>query len=111
MEQAGADQILVVTAAGDQAAGQRRERGLAGTLTTRIVNSIGVSALKESMKSFFDQLREILDTGEDKIAAFQISQIEISAQITGDGKVCLLGSGASLEVQGGLKFVLERAKT
>jgi len=81
---------------------------LGETLTKGAMNAVSVSALKKNMESFFTQLREILDTGKDKIGAFEVDQVEVSAQITGDGKVCLMGSGVKVGVQGGVIFLLKR---
>jgi hypothetical protein len=63
------------------------------------------------MAGFFEQLREILDTGKDKIGAFTVEEVNVSAQISGDGQVCLMGSGIKVGVQGGIKFVLKRKQT
>ena len=101
-------QMLVVTGMGEQAEARRPERGLGEILTKETVNSVSVSVLKKNMENFFNQLREILHTGTDRIGAFEVAQIEVSAQVAGDGKVCLMGSGVKVGVQGGVKFVLKR---
>lgn len=101
------DQIFIVTGIGGQE--QRRvERGFADVIARGTMQPISVSSLKKNMAVFFDQLREILQTGSDTIGAFEIEHIEVDAQISGDGKVCLLGSGVQLGFQGGIKFVLKR---
>ena len=63
---------------------------------------------RENMESFFNQIKEILDSGTDRIGAFQISEIQVYAQITGDGQVALMGSGVKIEALGGIKFTLCR---
>ncbi len=85
-----------------------RERGLGGSAGKSPVKAVGVHELKENVKIFFSQLDEILITGSDKVGAFSVDQVEISAQITAEGKVCLLGSGTKAGVSGGLKFILKR---
>ena len=62
----------------------------------------------ENIKKFFSQLDEILIIGGDKVGEFSVDQVEVSAQITGEGKICLLGSGTKISVNGGLTFILRR---
>lgn len=105
------EHILVLTEFSDQAAPGRVERGLGDSILKRGPSAVSVSALKKNMQAFFGQLGEIVAPGAVTVGAFELSQIEITAQITGDGKVCLLGTGAKLEVQGGIKFVLNRSRS
>ena len=102
-------EILVVTEIGDQAEVRQPERGLGEILTKGAVNPVSVSVLKNNMENFLNQLREILHPGTGRIGAFEVAQIEVSAQVAGDGKVCLMGSGVKVGVEGGVKFVLKRA--
>lgn len=102
------ERILILTGLTEQPEAERAQRGAGDGILKRVVNTVSVSALKENMQVFFNQLQEIIGPGKEKIGAFDLSQIEVTAQITGDGKVCLLGSGAKIEVQGGIKFILKR---
>lgn len=111
MDENADEHILVLTGFSDQAAAGRVERGFGDSVLKKGVSAISVSVLKENMHAFFDQLGEIVAPGAATVGAFELSQIEITAQITGDGKVCLLGTGAKLEVQGGIKFVLNRSRS
>jgi hypothetical protein len=111
MDQNADEQILVITGPSVQPAPGRVERGLGDSLLKKGVSALSVSVLKKNMNAFFDQLGEIVAPGAPTVGAFELSQIEITAQITGDGKVCLLGTGAKLEVQGGIKFVLNRTRS
>jgi hypothetical protein len=108
METSGSDTILVISAVGGAAEEKRPERGFGGKLVNSVVHGVSVSVLKQNMESFFDQIKEILDGGTDRIGAFQISEIEVCAQITGEGQVALMGSGVKIEAQGGIKFTLCR---
>jgi hypothetical protein len=105
-----AEQILIFTGLSEQPETGRVERGLGERILKRGVSAVSVSALKENMQMFFRQLQEIVGPGKETIGAFELSQIEVTAQVTGDGKVCLLGTGAKIEVQGGIKFVLKRSQ-
>lgn len=100
--------MLILTELEETAFEARRERGI-GQIKKGIIKSIGLAELKKNMEAFFNQLNEILDMGKDRIGAFELDKIEISAQITGEGKICLMGSGTSVGVGGGFKFVLNRS--
>jgi hypothetical protein len=104
------EQILVLTGLLDQPETERVERGFGEKVLKKAVNTVSVSTLKENMQAFFHQLQEILGPEKETIGAFELSQIEVTAHVTGDGKVCLLGSGVKIEIQGGIKFVLERTQ-
>lgn len=108
METSGSDTILVVSPVSDLAEPKRTERGIAGKLASNVAHNVSVPMLKQNMESFFNQIREILDSGADCVGAFQISEIEVCAQISGEGQVALMGSGAKIEAQGGIKFTLCR---
>ncbi len=104
------NQIFVVTSLEEQTGEKRVERDFGELLKRGAINAMDVSVLKENMENFYNQLLETLDTGRNKIGAFEVEQVEVSAQISGDGKVCLLGSGMEVGVEGGIKFVLKRSK-
>ena len=88
------NQMLIVTELEETPFSVRRERGI-GEIKKGILKSVGLSDLKNNMKLFFDQINEVLDMGRERIGAFEVDKIEVSAQITGEGKVCLMGSGAT----------------
>ena len=107
MEQA--EHIFIVSTLGSRPEDGRIERGGFGPkLAEKSLNAVSVAVLKDNVARFFSQLHEILDTGAEAIGAFEVSQVEVSAQITGSGQVCLLGSGGKVELEGGIKFVLKR---
>ncbi len=110
MAENNAEHILILTGLSEQPETGRVERGLGDRILKRGVSAVSVSALKENMQMFFRQLQEIVGPGKETIGAFELSQIEVTAQVTGDGKVCLLGTGAKIEIQGGIKFVLKRTQ-
>lgn len=100
-------QVFVVTSIEAETDSTPVERGLGGSIKNT-VRAVNVSTLRENMGQFFDQLQEMLASGKGKIGEFEISQVEVSAQITAGGEVCILGSGMKAEAQGGIKFVLKR---
>lgn len=100
--------LLVISSVGITAEEKRTERGIAGKLVSNAMHSVSVCVLKENMKCFFNQIKDILESETDQIGAFQISEIEVCAQISGQGQVALMGSGVKTEAQGGIKFTLCR---
>lgn len=108
METSRSDTILVISSVGALVEDKRQERGMGGKLVGTVVNSVSVSVLKKNMEAFFNQIKEVLETGTDEIGAFQISEIQVFAQISGEGQVALMGSGAKIEAQGGIKFTFCR---
>jgi len=104
------NQIFVVTSMEEESGRKPVERGLGDALKKSAIKAVDVSALKDNMERFFNQLREILATGKDKIGEFEIDEVEVSAQITAGGEVCLMGSGVKIGAGGGVKFVLKRGK-
>ena len=108
MKEKNDDQMFIVTGIGGSQGQMRTERGISETVARGPIHSISVSTLKKNMVSFFGQLREILDTGTDTIGVFEVEQVEVAAQVSADGKVCLLGSGVQIGVQSGITFVLKR---
>ncbi len=109
MEKKIVDQIFVVTSLEELKKDRRIERGaFSDSVKKSAIKAVSVVDLKENMNYFFNQLREILDPGKEKIGSFELNQVEVSAQITRDGKVCLMGSGVEIGLHGGLKFILKR---
>jgi hypothetical protein len=109
MAESGPDHILLIAGISARTGDGRPERGI-GDALARAVSAVDVSVLAKNMESFLAQLRTILSPGATSVGGFQIAQVEVSAQITADGQVCLLGSGAKVEMQGGVKFVLRRVE-
>jgi len=102
------EKMWVVAAPEAPVENKRVERGFGERVSLENIQAVSVSALKQNMQAFFLQLREIIGPAKDKIGEFELARIEITAQVTGEGKICLLGTGAKIEAQGGIKFVLNR---
>jgi len=108
MKEKNEDQIYIVTGIGENQEQMRAERGIPETVDRGFIHSISVSTLKKNMVSFFGHLQEILDTGTATFGLFEVDQVQVAAQVSADGKVCLFGSGAQLGVRSGITFVLKR---
>lgn len=106
-EQANGDSFWIVTA--DEAGG-RVERGFGEAVARTTLRAVGLDTLKGNMHRFLDQLREILDAGADRIGRFELEQVEVTAQIGGNGQIALVGSGVKVEAQGGIRLILRRSQ-
>lgn len=102
------EKIWVVAAPEAPVENKRVERGFVERVGVENIRDVSVSILRENMEVFFRQLQKIVGPAQDAIGAFELSQIEVTARVTGEGKVCLLGTGAKMEVQGGIRFILKR---
>jgi hypothetical protein len=58
-----------------------------------------------------DVLQETPDTEKsDQVGKFQLDELEVSAEISTEGKVSLLGTSFTGGATGGLKFIFRRLK-
>ncbi len=103
--------IFISTSIGETIRPRLNERGLASTVSSTVLQAIPVDTLKYNIQCFFDQLSEVLTPGADRVGNFEISEIRVDAEITGDGQVSLLGSGAKIGVHGGITLILTRKPT
>ena len=72
---------------------------------------IDVGKLKASMQAFLDNVREIVGVGVEDVGPFRLTQISLSATISADGELKLLGAGVGMGLSGGLNFVLTRKES
>ncbi|MEM7717075.1 MAG: hypothetical protein AAF349_26585 [Cyanobacteria bacterium P01_A01_bin.68] len=79
---------------------------------TRRVQSkeLKVDVLTENVKIFLEQVKSILQSAPDEVGKFSFSEVTVSAEISANGKVILLGSGLETGIQGGLTFKFKRSK-
>ncbi len=101
------DNILIIT--GDeitQAGG--RPLGARGTSASTYMSERSVNEVRENMSGFLKGLGQILSLGEEVGGDYDIDRVEVNAQITGEGKLGLLGTGVNVGAATGLKIVLQR---
>jgi len=80
------------------------KRGGARAITVR------VAELSEAIKEFLSQMEALLQDAPAAVGSFTLSELEVSAGITADGKLTLFGvAGAEAGIEGGLKFVFRKA--
>ena len=109
MRRGSDDQILIITDSPSRDDSGRVERGAGASVIAKGASAVSVAVLKANMEAFFGQLREILSSGDPHLGPFAIERVEVFAQVTGDGQIGLMGAGAHIGVQGGIKLVLHRA--
>jgi len=85
-------------------------RGYGDKLRDRLVEvtEINVTQLSTNVNIFVSQIGDILQNTPSKVGNLQLSEIEVSVEITASGQVVLLGVGGEVGVTGGLKFVFKR---
>lgn len=71
---------------------------------------IKVEVLAENVNLFLNQVESILEKAPDKVGEFQFTEFSVSAEVSANGKLVLLGSGVETGVQGSLTFKFERKK-
>ena len=69
---------------------------------------VPMSKLEENMGRFLDGTQSLLEKGTKKKGDFKVSTVEVYAQISADGKIGFLGSGAGVSGEAGIKFVFTR---
>lgn len=74
----------------------------------RVQVPVKTDTLKEEVGNLMVSIGDVLDSASDQIGKYQLQTVEIKAEITGEGKVSILGSGGSLSATGGITFSFER---
>ena len=71
--------------------------------------AIDARKLSENMKRFLGQIGEMLKETQEYVGQFHFEEFEISAEVSADGSLAILGSGLHAGAKGGLKFVFRRS--
>jgi len=72
--------------------------------------TVRLAELSEGVKEFLAQMEALLRDAPAAVGGFTLSELEVSAGITADGKLTLFGvAGAEAGIDGGLKFVFRKA--
>jgi len=72
---------------------------------------IDVDKLQASMQAFLDNVRQIVGVGVSDVGPFRLTEISLTATISADGELKLLGAGVGMGLSGGLNFVLTRKES
>lgn len=72
---------------------------------------IGVQALAEEVQSFLQHIAGIVERAPSAVGAFELTELTLSAEVTAQGKLMLLGTGVETGAKGGITFKFERRGT
>ena len=98
--------VWVVTA--EPEAAQPVRRGLPVRTGPGVAKALEVEALRENLARFLLVLQEILPAEMADMGDFRLEEVEVNAEVTGEGSLMLLGTGVRAAGMGGIKFVLKR---
>lgn len=102
------DKILIVSGVPPQPS-EASKATLQSKLTPQFSGETTPDALSKSIAMFAAQITKVLDEAETlKGNSYCVDQIEVSAVVTADGKIGILGSSFGGSVQGAMKFVWKR---
>ncbi len=73
-----------------------------------VPRELDAEIIEDNVSEFLESIEGILKKAPNVIGGFQIKDFTVSAQITADGKVSLLGVGGGIAASGGLTFTFER---
>ncbi len=72
------------------------------------VRAVEVNKLQANLRGFLDAVQEMLAVEPPAIGDFRLEEVEIGAEITGEGAIQILGTGVKAGGSGGIKFLLRR---
>ncbi|MEM8719035.1 MAG: hypothetical protein AAGE84_06960 [Cyanobacteria bacterium P01_G01_bin.39] len=67
-----------------------------------------VEVLAENVNLFLTQIEGILEKAPDEVGKFQFTEFSVSAEVSANGKLVMLGSGVETGIQGSLTFKFSR---
>lgn len=76
-------------------------------LSTR-PESLPVQALADNVNLFLSQVSSILAKAPETVGEFRLVKLNVSAEISAEGKLVLLGAGVEAAATGGLEFEFAR---
>lgn len=106
MTQASLHRITIVHEDREADIGAKGLRSAATELVRR-VGSVDPEVLRDNLQTFCAVICDALQGVETSIRAYPLKTVEVSAEVTAQGEIRLVG-GASVGVKGGLRLVFER---
>ena len=70
--------------------------------------SLKVEALQANIDQFLDKVDRLVRSCPEHVGEFRLDEVEIHAEINGEGQVGLLGTGVSVGATAGITFVLSK---
>ena len=72
--------------------------------------AMDVNVLRDNVRQFLSIMEQLLPAQMATVGDFRLEEVEVNAEITGEGSLMLLGTGVRASALGGIKFVLKRVK-
>lgn len=91
-------------------AGAQRQAALAPRVYEQ-VTEVSLDALKSSLDAATESLSEVFATAfERTFGAFELNEVEMALEVSADGKVGIMGTGAGVKGSGSIKLKFVRKK-
>ncbi len=101
------DTLLIISGEQTSLSGER-PLSARGKVSGGYLSERGVTEVQANMSAFLRNLGKVLSLEDEGQGRFNVERVEVSAEITGDGRVGILGTGVNLGGSAGLKIVLRR---
>ncbi|WP_200974844.1 hypothetical protein [Echinicola sp. 20G] len=82
-----------------------------GSPTIRSIRQIDLDTLANELSEFKNKLRLVFGKEETSNSPYELDEITVLAEISSEGKVGLLGTGASVAAKASLTFKFKKVKT
>ena len=69
---------------------------------------LDVQVVADNINLFLGQVEGILEKAPEAVGRFHLTKLTVSAEISAEGKLILLGSGLQASASGGLQFEFSR---
>ena len=92
---------------------QRSYRGVPAEGYAQTAVKISVQKLEQEMANFLSMVNQLFNQAEqqaNKKSGIQLDEIELSVEISGEGEVKLIGTGAKAAGKGAIKLKFKRAE-
>lgn len=83
-----------------------RARGEVGAAAYAVETSTG--AIEESLTGFIQTVKSMLERVEDDEGNFHVDTVEVTAQVSTEGKVGFMGVGLGAKASSGMKILFAR---
>ncbi|MEM8637396.1 MAG: hypothetical protein AAGG51_01065 [Cyanobacteria bacterium P01_G01_bin.54] len=80
------------------------------TVSRRVpgLKELKIEALAENVNIFLTNIESVIDKAPEDVGGFQLKEVSVSAEVSADGKLVLMGTGVQTGVSGSLTFTFER---
>lgn len=102
---------ILVTVAEDVSEPEVRQSGFnqSGTELRVRPKEFDVETLEDGMSNFFGTLQDVLKKAPTTVGGFQLKEFTVSAEITAEGQLSVLGTGGAVGTTGGLTFAFTQS--